>query len=206
MNLATRTFRRSDFVVTSPFGERVHPVTGKKTFHLGEDYGTRLENWDVFALEKGRVFASSQDRTNGNFIWVEYPRLGLRIFYCHLLMNNVVRGQWVDEDTVLGKVGRTGRATGIHLHMGVQRNRRYFNHADYEYVEEVKLADDLKAVDKAVIKVGDMVKMMGSVWATGERVPLWVRLKRYEVIKLNERSALLKGINSWARLVDLSKR
>lgn len=191
--------------MTSPFGDRVHPVTGARDFHRGIDYGTRLQNWEVFALENGRVRASNQDRTNGHFIWVEYPRLGLRIFYCHLSVRNVVTGQWVDENTVLGRVGRSGRASGIHLHMGVQRNGRYFNHADFVYVEEVKNADNLKAVENPVIKVGDMVKMMGSVWATGQRVPLWVKLRRYEVVRVNERSALLKGINSWANLVDLKK-
>ena len=70
---------------------------------------------------------------------------------------------------------------------------------------EVKLVSNLRDTDLAQIKKGDMVKMTGSVWATGQRVPLWVKLRRWEVVRLNERSALLKGINSWAKLSDLRK-
>ena len=205
MNLAERTFKRSDYKVTSPYGTRIHPTTKVKSFHYGIDYGTHLENWDIFALEQGTVVASNQDSTNGNYVWVEYPRLKLKIFYCHLALRNVVKGQSVNENTVLGKVGKSGRASGIHLHMGVKLNGKYFDHANYDYQELVKQADDLKEIDNAQIKVGDKVKVIGTHWATGTKIPTWVKLKQYEVVKVNEKNALLKGVNSWARLNDLKK-
>lgn len=205
MNLATRTFRREDWKTTSPFGSRIHPVTKAKSFHYGIDYGTHLENWNIYALENGKVIASNQDSTNGNYIWVEYPRLKLKIFYCHLAVRNVIKGQSVDENTILGKVGKSGRASGIHLHMGVKLNGKYFDHAFYDYQELVKNADDLKSIDHATLKKGDIVKVIGTHWATGSKIPLWVKLKQYEIVQLNEKSALLKGVNSWANLNDLKK-
>ena len=55
MKLATRTFKRDDWYITCPFGERINPVTHKKDFHSGCDYGTDKENWKQYALESGTV-------------------------------------------------------------------------------------------------------------------------------------------------------
>ena len=194
MRLAERTFRRKDYVKPvgrSRYGWRLHPITGQRQFHYGEDYATGGQKWPLYALESGTVEHVGFDNINGNNIWIKYPRIDLKVFLGHLDVCYLKAGQRVNDDTLIGLTGTTGRSSGIHLHMGVQRNRRYFNHADYEYVEEVKFATDLKTIENSVIKVGDMVKMMGSVWATGQRVPLWVKLRKYEVVRLNERSALL---------------
>lgn len=212
MNLATRTFRREDWKTTSPFGSRIHPKTKALSFHSGIDYGTKAEHWNIFALEKGKVVASNYDDRNGNYIWVEYPRLKLKIFYCHLQARSVSKGQLVDENTILGQVGDTGGLIngiqyklGVHLHMGVKLNGKYFDHAFYDYQELVKNADDLKSIDHATLKKGDIVKVIGTHWATGSKIPSWVKLNKYEIVQLNEKSALLKGVNSWANLNDLKK-
>ena len=89
--------------------------------------------------------------------------------------------------------------------MGVKLNGKYFDHAFYDYQELVKNADDLKSIDHSTLKKGDIVKVIGTHWATGSKIPLWVKLNKYEIIKLNEKSALLKGVNSWANLNDLKK-
>lgn len=137
MKLAHRTFEREDYKVTSKYGKRVHPVTGVVTTHLGEDYGTNLQNWTIYALENGIVTASNSDATNGNYIWVEYPIEELKIFYCHLLERKVKKDDKVTHATILGLVGMSGRATGIHLHMGVQKKVNgkwtYFDHGNYDY-------------------------------------------------------------------------
>jgi murein DD-endopeptidase MepM/ murein hydrolase activator NlpD len=142
MKLAERTFKRNDYRITSPFGNRIHPVTKVRSFHYGVDYGTRLEKWDIYPIELGKVLASNQDASNGHYVWIEYPRLNLKAFYCHLDVRYVRKGQIVDENTVVGKVGTTGTSTGIHLHMGVKHisTNTYFDHEIYEYepiVEEV---------------------------------------------------------------------
>ena len=139
MNLAERTFKRSDYTITSKYGWRTHPVTHAESFHYGIDYGTKKEKWGVFALETGIATAVGYDKNNGNYVWIEYPRLDLKIFYCHLDQVFVKRGQSVNNDVSFATVGKTGRATGVHLHMGVKHisDNKYFNHFDYEYNPDI---------------------------------------------------------------------
>lgn len=75
----------------------------------------------------------------------------------------------------------------------------------WKYWTEIKQVDDLKSIDHSTLKKGDIVKVIGTHWATGSKIPLWVKLKQYEIIQLNEKSALLKGVNSWVNLNDLKK-
>lgn len=121
MKLATRIFKRTDWYVTSPFGWRSDPFTGKKTFHAGTDYGTNCEKWGQYALEDGYVLVVRPNSTGGygNYLWVRYPRLNISLMHAHLNDICVVEGQKVNSDTLLGHTGQTGKATGIHLHLGM---------------------------------------------------------------------------------------
>jgi murein DD-endopeptidase MepM/ murein hydrolase activator NlpD len=138
MKLAERTFKRNDYRITSPFGNRIHPTTKETSFHRGVDYGTRLENWEIYPIEHGVVLASNYDPTNGHYLWIEYKRLNMKVFYCHLQKRFVVKGDTVDNDDMVGLVGTTGRSTGIHLHMGVKwiDTNTYFDHEMYDYEGE----------------------------------------------------------------------
>ena len=167
MKLAERTFKRNDYKVTSKYGERIHPVTKEKSFHSGEDYGTQLQNWNVFAIEDGYIHASNSDATNGNYIWVVYPRLNKKAFYCHLKERLVKKGDKVNNDTVIGLVGTSGRSTAIHLHFGWKdlTTDKYEDPNKYDYqplnnevviespiIEEVTPIKPLKIGDKIWIK------------------------------------------------------
>ena len=151
MKLAERIFKRTDYKETSPYGTRIHPVTKEKSFHYGVDYGTQLEYWNQYALEDGFIVNCGADGSSMNalFAWVEYPRLQLRLLHYHLDLIKVKKGQKVDENTVIGTTGKTGRATGIHLHLGVKvkKNNRWVyidpNTIDYQpEVKEVKQSFD----------------------------------------------------------------
>lgn len=139
MKLATRIFRRSDWYVTSPFGNRKDPITGAQLFHSGCDYGTNREKWKQYALEDGIVESAGKDGSGGIFAWVRYPRLGFRLLHYHLDSVKVVTGQTVNKDTLIGYTGTTGRSTGIHLHLGMRMigNSTYVNPHSYDYVEKV---------------------------------------------------------------------
>lgn len=84
----------------------------------------------------------------------------------------------------------------------VMRNGRGYH---WQTWTEVKKADDLKVIDFAQIKKGDMVKVVGTHWATGQKVPLWVKAKKWEVLQVGNGRALLKGVLSWAHVRDLRK-
>jgi murein DD-endopeptidase MepM/ murein hydrolase activator NlpD len=113
-----RLFKNFVPYVTSPFGWRTHPITGKRSFHPGVDYGTHLKKIPQVALENGIVVSTGKDSTGALFVWVEYPRLGYRGLHYHLDSIAVKKGQAVKEGTVIGNTGTTGQSTGIHLHFG----------------------------------------------------------------------------------------
>lgn len=142
MKIATRITKRNDWKITSKYGYRIHPTTKLPSFHSGIDFGTNLEHWNIYGLEEGIVTASNYDDRNGNYIWIEYPRVDLKLFHCHLLNRQVKKGDLVNNDTVIGQVGKTGGLIngiqyklGIHLHLGVKRisTDKYFDFENYEY-------------------------------------------------------------------------
>lgn len=140
MKLATRSFKRTDWYVTSPFGWRKDPITGEDKYHSGCDYGTHGNKWAQYALEKGIVLSAGKDSSGAIFAWVRYPRLGIDLLHYHLNSVCVRAGQEVDENTIVGYTGTTGRSTGIHWHMGLRRSgsTAYINPHAYEYLEYVE--------------------------------------------------------------------
>ena len=57
--------------------------------------------------------------------------------------------------------------------------------------------------DKPAVRAGDIVKIKGSKYATGQKIPMWVKLKKHTVKSVNGEKALLKEINSWVYTADL---
>lgn len=137
MKLATRIFHRTDWYITSPFGYRYSPITGKYSFHSGCDYGTNIQPWPQYALENGTVAEIVKNHYSfGNYVRVNYPRLNISLLHAHLKSISVKKGQTVDENTVLGLTGATGQATGVHLHLGMTKigNSTWLNPEDYDYI------------------------------------------------------------------------
>ena len=54
------------------------------------------------------------------------------------------------------------------------------------------------------VRAGDIVKIKGSKYATGQKIPVWVKLKKHTVKSVNGEKALLKEINSWVYTADLT--
>lgn len=106
---------------TSPYGPRKSISTsGGKTssFHNGTDYATNGVKLPQYAIEDGYVFASAKASDGANYVWVIYPRLKVAMLHYHLDSRSVKAGQRVTKGTRLGYTGMTGKATGIHLHLG----------------------------------------------------------------------------------------
>ena len=107
--------------VTSPFGNRRHPVTGRRSFHSGVDYRGRRGD-PVYAVEKGRVVYSGYDKLNGNKVVIKHSN-GTKTYYLHLDKRLVKKGNTVKAKQQIAKIGRTGRVTGPHLHFGIKNNK-----------------------------------------------------------------------------------
>lgn len=119
-------FHNKAHFLSSPFGKRGVIQTANGTtssFHSGADYSTNGKKLPQYAIENGVVLSCGTDLNYGNakFVWVSYPRLGVKMLHYHLDGINVKAGQKVNKNTVLGTTGQTGLATGIHLHLGVKR-------------------------------------------------------------------------------------
>jgi murein DD-endopeptidase len=102
------------FRITSPFGERVHPVTGKTSFHNGTDIGTPTGT-PLLAAHHGTVKRQSVDSVSGNYLILDHG-LGVQTTYCHLSATAVRERERIRRRQVVGEAGATGRVTGPHLH------------------------------------------------------------------------------------------
>ena len=58
--------------------------------------------------------------------------------------------------------------------------------------------------DKPAVRAGDIVKIKGSRYATGQKIPMWVKLKKHTVKSVNGNKTLLQEINSWVYIADLT--
>ena len=106
----------SSTYVTSGFGMRTHPITGKHSFHNGVDLGARL-NQSVTALYDGIVRQAGWRGLLGNAVEIFHPKLNLLTIYGHLNTVSVSKGQKVKAGKTIGGAGTTGRSTGVHLHV-----------------------------------------------------------------------------------------
>lgn len=100
--------------LTSRFGYRTDPLTGERSFHRGIDIGTDADR-AVYASASGVVSLAGRKGALGNAVRLSHGD-GLATRYGHLSRIAVEAGQEVEQGDVLGYVGRTGRATGFHLH------------------------------------------------------------------------------------------
>ncbi len=104
--------------LTDGFGERRHPITGKRDFHHGLDIATQLGN-RVIAPANGLVLCAEKRSYYGNLIIIDHG-YGFTTRYGHLASFNVKEGQRVKRGDVIGYVGSTGMSSAPHLHYEVR--------------------------------------------------------------------------------------
>ncbi|WP_217361586.1 peptidoglycan DD-metalloendopeptidase family protein [Aeromicrobium stalagmiti] len=114
--------------VTSPFGMRVHPVTGVRKLHDGTDFGVPCGT-PVHAAAAGTVTTSGHAGAYGRRVTVRHSP-GLETTYNHLSSQSVSVGERVEAGDVVGLVGSTGLSTGCHLHFMVLKDGRPVNPQD----------------------------------------------------------------------------
>jgi murein DD-endopeptidase MepM/ murein hydrolase activator NlpD len=105
--------------VSSRFGWRMDPITGRRTLHRGVDYSARMGT-PVMVTADGVVTFSGVWQTYGNVIEVSHGK-GIVTRYAHLQRRLVQKGQRVTRGDVIGRVGSTGRSTFSHLHYEIEQ-------------------------------------------------------------------------------------
>jgi len=111
--------------ISSTFGNRRDPFTGRAAFHSGIDFPAP-SGTSVLSAGAGKVSFVGQRSGYGNVVEVDHGN-GLVTRYGHLSAFLVKEGQIVATGTPIAKVGSTGRSTGPHLHFEVRRDDNAVN-------------------------------------------------------------------------------
>ncbi len=118
------------YTLTSPFGMRVHPISGKWKMHNGVDMAA-AQGTPIYAAKSGKVtVASYQAGGAGYYVSINHGD-GFSSVYMHMTHFIVSPGQYVTTGQVIGYVGSTGGSTGPHLHFGISYNGTYVNPMNY---------------------------------------------------------------------------
>jgi murein DD-endopeptidase MepM/ murein hydrolase activator NlpD len=107
-------------VVTSVFGSRLHPILGTERDHQGVDLAAKTGQL-VTAAARGVVLRAGWNGGHGNQVIVQHEG-NVTTRYSHLSRLLVVPGDVVEDGDVLGAAGRTGMATGVHVHFELWRD------------------------------------------------------------------------------------
>lgn len=99
--------------ITSSYGYRKDPFTGKRKFHDGIDLHARGD--EVLAMMEGIVVKVGQDKTSGKYVTLRHGNY--TVSYCHLSRVFAIKGATIRPRDVVGITGSTGRSTGEHLHI-----------------------------------------------------------------------------------------
>jgi murein DD-endopeptidase MepM/ murein hydrolase activator NlpD len=108
----------TNFSLSSDFGIRKHPLTGKSHFHTGVDMMSETGDDKVFAVKPGIVVMSELHPQYGNTVVLRHSN-GVESLYAHMAQLLVKVGDKVTTDNVLGYIGNTGLSTGKHLHFEI---------------------------------------------------------------------------------------
>ncbi len=116
-------------ILTSSFGYRVHPKRKKRHFHSGVDLAAK-SGTPIACAAPGKVVFAGWKNGYGYVVMVDHGR-GYETLYAHCSKLSVSMGQSVNAGKILAYVGRTGVATGPHLHFEVRKNGVYQNPLRY---------------------------------------------------------------------------
>ncbi len=106
--------------ISSLFGFRVDPFSGKKRMHSGIDVSAK-EGTDIKAIEGGEVVFAGSKGLYGKLLEIRHPN-GLVTRYGHTKELLVQVGEWVRKGQTVALLGKTGKATGPHVHFEVRQD------------------------------------------------------------------------------------
>jgi murein DD-endopeptidase MepM/ murein hydrolase activator NlpD len=128
-------------LVSSKFGQRIDPFTGKREMHKGVDIAGK-EGAEILAVADGIVTWSGERKGYGIVTWsgerkgygnlVEIDHgTGYVTRYGHNKQQLVKFGDTVRKGQAIALIGSTGRSTGPHVHVEVMKDGKYVNPAKY---------------------------------------------------------------------------
>lgn len=115
--------------LSSRYGYRSDPFTGKKAWHNGVDFAGKLGS-DIVAVAGGVVTRAGRQSGYGYFVEISHAD-GYITRYAHNKKNLVVQGEVVEKGQKIATMGSTGRSTGPHVHFEVLKNGKSYDPARY---------------------------------------------------------------------------
>lgn len=110
--------------ITSKYGKRIDPITKKEAFHSGIDI--RAKNKEIFSVMPGKVTKVDYDKKLGIYVEIAHEN-DYKTLYCHLSEILVLENTLVDNNTIIGISGNTGRTNAPHLHFVMKKGNKHIN-------------------------------------------------------------------------------
>ncbi|MFZ7126332.1 MAG: peptidoglycan DD-metalloendopeptidase family protein [Desulfobacterales bacterium] len=126
---STPSIRPAAGWISSSFGNRTSPFTGRKEFHPALDIANR-DGTPIVTSADGVVRFAGKKGLLGNLVVVDHGH-GLVTRYAHLSEPLVKNGEKLRRGDVIGKMGSTGRSTGPHVHYEIRLNGVPVNPSNY---------------------------------------------------------------------------
>lgn len=176
--------------ITSPYGYRIHPIYKTKKFHNGLDLISKVGNRNLYAIGEGYVqkVVTSQPKTGfGNYIWVRYPKYNLSLLYAHCDSIKKKKGDKVKKGDIVAIEGKTGLATGVHLHLGMTKigSNTWLNPEKYNMIDESK---PQPKKEYYIVKKGDTLSKIAKKYKTSvKQLASWNNIKNVNLIKVGQK-------------------
>ncbi|HRX14732.1 MAG TPA: M23 family metallopeptidase [Spirochaetota bacterium] len=110
--------------ITSAYGWRIHPISGRRQFHHGVDIRSRYQ--DIKAAKYGKVTFAGSMGGYGRAIIIAHPG-NQKTLYAHLSKLYVKSGQYVRQGQMIARSGNSGYSAGPHLHFEIIENGKHIN-------------------------------------------------------------------------------
>lgn len=145
-------------IITSKFGMRKHPITGKQKMHNGIDLvatndGVVGQTDHIMAHSGGVVYSEGYDASAGYFCNIKVTDNVIMSYYHMNARCKYRKGNTVKEGTVIGYMGKTGNVTGAHLHFGIKVDGKWVDPEPY-INKEYPISPVTATVNLPVIKKG----------------------------------------------------
>lgn len=150
--------------ITSPYGWRICPFHGKE-FHKGLDLISKIDDRNFYAIDDGYVQSViKSNKGYGNHIWVRFPRYNLSLLFAHCSKIYLKKGDKVKKGDKIAYMGKSGDATGPHLHLGMTRigSNAYLNPTQFDMLPD----KPTPKVEYYVVKKGDTLSSIAKKYNT----------------------------------------
>ena len=191
--------------VTSPFGPRIHPISGQQSDHNGVDI-ISLDNQTIYAPEGGKITAARKSNAPGGGYGYYIKMVG-DSGHEHILAHmksksfEVSTGDLIDQGDALGTIGETGNVTGKHCHWEVRVNGKFTNPLDHITDDVEPEPEPMPAVFTASQKLPTIHTVVrgDTVWALSrefgvsvKEIAEWSGLKNASVILVGQKLTVKK--------------